>query len=445
MTPPKAPDPSTYKGIKGPLRHRCPLCAAVGSKLLRCTGCHAFRYCSREHQVAHRPEHKSACTKIKRGRAKLADEDYAVRNAQEDFLTPANAFETDVGHFWGILNTRDYMRARFTLAKSLLMLGTLDGVSEALEHLLDMLRLCRGDNMGLRSIVPAIMLRLDLDQECYDFIKWWATCDPDGYYDWGDMSLPYLNIHGANVLEKLGPLAGVIKRCELNHLIALLILKLKLLVDVRDLKITRMILPQRLPLELQEQIERDVLRSPLSVNFLRESPESLTKIQRKLVTQVCRIGEAIFEEDTDFMFALFDPDKALSIPPDLYALGSAEETAFAMQNSYAAWWETEGVLELLDEARTCAARASEDEAKDLRELMKLPEGQTDEESLDYLSVSQVFESLDFAVENFLYLGPWSQRPSERHLKDVQGWETEDSEYEGSEDSSSDSAGSDAKD
>jgi hypothetical protein len=31
-------------------------------------------------------------------------------------MTPANAFETHVGRFWGLVGTRDYMRARFALA-----------------------------------------------------------------------------------------------------------------------------------------------------------------------------------------------------------------------------------------------------------------------------------------------------------------------------------------
>lgn len=48
--------------------------------------------------------------------------------------------------------------------------------------------------MGLRIYVIHIMLRLNLNQETYDFIKWWETCDRDGKYDWGDMSLPYLNL-----------------------------------------------------------------------------------------------------------------------------------------------------------------------------------------------------------------------------------------------------------
>ncbi|AEO71896.1 uncharacterized protein THITE_2124766 [Thermothielavioides terrestris NRRL 8126] len=419
-------DPSIYKGPVGPLRHRCPQCTATGPKLLRCSGCRAVRYCGRDHQVAHRTMHKSACTKIRKARAKVAEEDHRIRNATPDFMTPANAFETDVGHFWGLVHTRDYMRARFDLAEQLLQLGTFDGVTEALEHMRDMLRLCRGDNLGLRNIVPAIMLRLDLDQECYDFVKWWATCDPDGHYDWGDTTLPYLNIRGADVLEDPGFLLG--KYAALNHVIAVLLLKLKLLVDIRSLKITRKILARRrLPLELWKQIELEAIRSPLSAKLQKESPESLLKLEAKLLNHIRQLGTTLVKVNQHFMFHLFDPDEALSAKPMAFSFGSWEEMALAMQNSYAAWWETEGVLDLLKDARACAARDSENEIEGMMESETFRSGagsrRTAEQLLADVSVNRIWGYLDYAVENASYLGPWSERPSERHTRENrESWE-----------------------
>ncbi|KAI1199445.1 hypothetical protein F5X97DRAFT_121086 [Nemania serpens] len=416
---------STYKGPAGPLRHRCPLCPlgpAGGAQFLRCAGCRAFRYCSREHQTAHWAQHKSVCPKIKKARAKLAREDEAVRNPTPDFMTPANAFETCVGRFWGIVNTRDYMRARFAVARHLFLLGTLDGVGEALEHMRDMLRLCRGDNMGVRDLVPAIMLRLDLDQECYDFIKWWATCDPDGTYDWGDMSLPYLDTRGADVLEDPGFLLG--KYSSLNSLVALLLLKLKLLIDIRNLKVTRKVLAQgRLPLELREQIEREVVRSPLSAKLQKEPPTSLVLIELKLMAHVRKLGANIAEVNANFMFDLFDPDDALSSTPEAYSRGSWEEMALAMQYSYAALWETEGVLDLLNDARACASRDLEDEIEEWMEDKKARQGRTAAEVLEDLGVNRIWGYLDYAVENASYLGDWSERPSERRTRqNREAWE-----------------------
>jgi hypothetical protein len=47
------------------------------------------------------------------------------------------------------------MRARFALADTVRKANTLKGVKEGLDHLKDMLRLCRSDNLGVRGIVPA--------------------------------------------------------------------------------------------------------------------------------------------------------------------------------------------------------------------------------------------------------------------------------------------------
>jgi tetratricopeptide (TPR) repeat protein len=57
-------------------------------------------------------------------------------------------FEEDVGHFWGILETRPYMRARAALAETL---WALDRREEAVEHHRELLRLNPNDNQGLRD------------------------------------------------------------------------------------------------------------------------------------------------------------------------------------------------------------------------------------------------------------------------------------------------------
>ena len=414
--------PSTFKGPLGPLRRRCSQCLVTDRPLLRCSACNVVYYCSRDHQVAHRPQHQSSCTQIRKARAKLAEEDYLLRHATKDLFTPANAFETDVGNFWCILGTRDYMRARFALVRMhLIPVNTFDAIHEALGHMQDMLRLSRSDNLGVRDMVPGLMLRLDLDQECYDFVKWWVTCDPDSHRNSGDMTLAHLNIHGADVLEDPGFLLG--NFTELEYRVAILILKLKLLVDIRNLKITRKILARRrLPVKLWAPIELAVVRSPLSIELQKSSLKSIIEIETKLMTHARQLGAAVVEANENFIFHLFDPDEALSATPESYSAGSWEEMALTMQHSYPTWWETEGVLDLLNDARACAARESEEEIRGMMQGSTFNSGagshRTAEELLEDVSVNRVWGYLDDAIENAAYLGPWSERPSERRMREI---------------------------
>jgi hypothetical protein len=74
----------------------------------------------------------------------------------------AEAFERDAGHFWGILESRPYMRARLGLAHALWTAGRRD---EAVQHLQDMLRLNPGDNQGVRYTLAGFLLFLDRDDD----------------------------------------------------------------------------------------------------------------------------------------------------------------------------------------------------------------------------------------------------------------------------------------
>ena len=79
--------------------------------------------------------------------------------AGERALGP-DAFQKAVGRFWGVLETRPYLRARLGLAHSLWAAGRHD---EAVGHLQDMLRLNPHDNQGVRYTLAGFLLLLDRD------------------------------------------------------------------------------------------------------------------------------------------------------------------------------------------------------------------------------------------------------------------------------------------
>jgi len=78
------------------------------------------------------------------------------------------AFEEDAGHFWGILETRPYMRARQGLALALWELGER---SEAIEHYQQMLHLNPNDNQGIRYLLASALLEEGLDDELGELLE----------------------------------------------------------------------------------------------------------------------------------------------------------------------------------------------------------------------------------------------------------------------------------
>jgi len=66
-------------------------------------------------------------------------------------------FEEEVGYFWGLIETRPYMRARAGLAAALWLAKSYD---EAVGHYWDMLRLNPDDNQGIRDRLMSHLLEL---------------------------------------------------------------------------------------------------------------------------------------------------------------------------------------------------------------------------------------------------------------------------------------------
>lgn len=97
--------------------------------------------------------------------------------AGERALGP-QAFKEDVGHFWGILATRPYMRARAGLAQCLWALGEREA---AIEHYRDLLRLNPNDNQGIRYILAACLLEMGRDK---DLERLLAQYEDDGMAAW---------------------------------------------------------------------------------------------------------------------------------------------------------------------------------------------------------------------------------------------------------------------
>jgi tetratricopeptide (TPR) repeat protein len=77
-------------------------------------------------------------------------------------------FKEDVGYFWGLLETRPYMRARAGLAQGLWEAGQRE---EAVGHYLDLLRLNPNDNQGIRDLLMPCLIILGRDGDAEKLFK----------------------------------------------------------------------------------------------------------------------------------------------------------------------------------------------------------------------------------------------------------------------------------
>ncbi|HEY1607054.1 MAG TPA: DUF6429 family protein [Allosphingosinicella sp.] len=114
-------------------------------------------------------------------------------------------FEEDAGHFWGLVETRPYMRARCQLAMLLWDAGERD---EAIDHYRDMLRLNPNDNQGIRYLLVDALLASGRDAEVGRLLKDYGE-EGSAAWTWSAALLAYRR-HGKGA-ESLKALQAALK------------------------------------------------------------------------------------------------------------------------------------------------------------------------------------------------------------------------------------------
>ena len=300
-----------------------------------CAKCSIAKYCCKDCQSQDWADHKRICKKISTLTKTVNKE--AAHLSTELWGEPGNTFEEEAGHFWGILETRPYCRARYGLAEAILELADEKKQSfiyeKALAHNMELLRLIHSDNMGIRYEVPFVFLMLNRDEDCYNFLKWWGTIDPHGRYNWGDppesKEGDWLYLTDQDLLEN--PLK-FINMMELQVLAAFLWTRMRIvsryrLMEAVEKQIKSAVLSKdkelRCLLHILPSLEKTVLGKYQSKSSL--------KIQEEIMKQLL---EAIEMCNKTFLPALINPEPLLSCqPPSVYSRGSSSEAYIAVKQS----------------------------------------------------------------------------------------------------------------
>lgn len=97
------------------------------------------------------------------------------------------AFQNDVGSFWGLIQTRPYMRARHELALALWRSSHRD---EAVAHYQEMLRLNPNDNQGIRYLLIDALLELGREEDADALLKRYEN-DGTAHWTWSAALLEF--------------------------------------------------------------------------------------------------------------------------------------------------------------------------------------------------------------------------------------------------------------
>lgn len=281
---------------------------------------------------------------IKNAQAKLDVEEAKLRahTKTDDPFLPANPFETVVGQFYFWKPTRPYLHALYDVIINQLNIRTGEAVEAALKNMLEMLRLSRGDNMGIRSQIPAQYLRLGRDQEAYDFLKWYA--DTPGSFEWNNPEVPMLDVNGADPFEPLKLEKSGIS-IDLSFKVALLLLKSRLFVDISLLEGFVQNLGKDVPADKMDIVKEEAMSQTLLNRRDIVDAEDYVPIMANLRKQMVDIYENIMKHNKFMIPALEDPTKYSHSQLGPYMLGGESEAIMAYRHSWYSWAECPSVLQ----------------------------------------------------------------------------------------------------
>ncbi|KAJ3463604.1 hypothetical protein MRS44_008390 [Fusarium solani] len=276
--------------------------------------------------------HEAGCSKSKEARAILEKEGKTLCDLVDDGSVPDDLFVEGIGYFGAIPLTEPYTLARYQLAKTLLLCfggasGLVDAVQTALDQLLDIFWLNRGDRKDVRLVVPALFIRLNKDQEAYDL----------------------LSVEGADALEPPGNWASE-RRSEISPIVALTIIKVQILLDLLAVLNTTRALQGSVPEEIigliREQLVGGTVQSRPEI--LRAGAEEMARCVEMIKAQITDLYNLVSTYNPHvWRLMLNDPHAAAASGPFSYPLNSEEEAYLVIGESLASWLETPGSFDMM--------------------------------------------------------------------------------------------------
>jgi hypothetical protein len=260
----------------------------------------------------------------------------------------------------GIIETRDYMRARMELARTQAELAEQVQTPEAwtvvLNHHLECLRLCKGDNMGLRYKVPFLLLRLNRDDDAFCFCLHWLKQRDDednededndrrghSHTKEGDWIYPQeKDCRFNDLLHEIRP-NTLGEYFEISLVVAVAVIKMRL-VAVYDHRMKEF--ESFAPTPASKRLRTDELSE------VRSSIMGSAEEQEKYADQRRQLNvllDALQQRNASVVPALLYPDPLLKQPsPDYFSHGTPSEAHMVLKFAIDMWKQIPGADALLE-------------------------------------------------------------------------------------------------
>lgn len=323
------------------LTPRCGVCNAT-EKILRCQSCKVMYYCGQEHQIIDRPVHKQSCGLIKKYNKNIMS---LQRKMPPDF---EGLISVD-----RIVNQECIFLNDDALIKELVKIKTFDAVEKALNHGMEVLRHHRINHLDLKYMVPVLLLRLNREQECYDFVKWYATTGQKNGYVWEDIQQPYLDVTDANYLEPVDIFIG--EPLQFCHAVVVMLVKIRLLSNFKNLR-DSMFLYETLPTEIADKIRKMIVSSTVTKMKGFVCGEDQKSLIKTLELQLEQLHAALNSSNKYFWPGLLRPDAYLAAevsPKHIYidttTTECEERAVLAVKIFHDCFDETPGAIHMVEE------------------------------------------------------------------------------------------------
>ncbi|KAK0716417.1 hypothetical protein B0T21DRAFT_274708, partial [Apiosordaria backusii] len=252
------------------------------------------------------------------------------------------------GVFWSHDHLRPYLQAKLLYGEFLVRSWRRQGVEDSLKEYLSILHRNRPDNQGARNSVPGLYIRLNQDQEAYDFIYWWGRKTAQKGLDWADLSQPFLddkNVDATGPVDLWCPCF-----LQLTPVVALYLIKFRLLQNLKGIKRLRETTSPGSATPTREEI-LSVLKDKYQCagNTVDNQPVVdfynneglLAEKMSVLLQQMTQLYHSADDYNKHIWGLITDPsEEAFSASPAPYTPGSWTEAQIAFAHLSSAWAES---------------------------------------------------------------------------------------------------------